>query len=233
MQQLGVEGGSAGRKAGVSNKVDSQGAQKGERFGRAPRLRVGRAGTRAPGVDRSRLGSKGTRGASPPPGDPSPSSPPRPSLGTFVVLIDAQGNGDVLEGLLVEGADALGLAARHRLRGRGRGGRRRGPGAPLGGHEGAGEALAEPHEEEPQVEGDQAQQREADEERIGEIVEVPLMRRLGRSGRPGGGGRGGGQAGGRRPGRRRAAGAAGAFLLPSSTRRIHSRLPLPPPPPPP
>lgn len=86
---------------------------------------------------------------------PLPPSPPF----TFLVLIDAQGDGDVLEGLFVERSDALGLPAWHRCRGRRRG--RRGPGAPLGGHEGAGEALAEPHEEEPQVEGDQAQQREA------------------------------------------------------------------------
>uniref|UniRef100_F7DY89 Protein dpy-30 homolog n=1 Tax=Equus caballus TaxID=9796 RepID=F7DY89_HORSE len=53
-------------------------------------------------------------------------------------------------------------------RGRSRGRRWRGPGAPLGGHEGAGEALAEPHEEEPQVEGDQTQQREAYEQRVAE-----------------------------------------------------------------
>jgi hypothetical protein len=37
--------------------------------------------------------------------------------------------------------------------------RLRGPRGPLGGHEGAGEALGEPHEEEPQVEGHQTQQR--------------------------------------------------------------------------
>uniref|UniRef100_A0ABI7WR68 Protein dpy-30 homolog n=3 Tax=Carnivora TaxID=33554 RepID=A0ABI7WR68_FELCA len=42
------------------------------------------------------------------------------------------------------------------------------PGAPLGSHEGAGEALAEPHEEEPQVEGDEPQQREAYEQRVAE-----------------------------------------------------------------
>lgn len=165
-------------------------------------------------------------------GDPQACSPapPPPSPGppvTFLVLVDAQGDGDVVEGLFVEGSDQLGLRARHRQRGRGRG--RRGRGAPLGGHEGAREALAEPREEEPQVEGDQTQQREADEQRVGEVVQVPLMRRLRRRGRPGGG-PGGGRAGGRRPGRHRAAGAAGAFLLPSSTRRIHPQLPLPPPP---
>lgn len=98
-----------------------------------------------------------------------PPPPPRPPV-TFLVLIDAQSNGDILEGLLVEGSDALGLPAWHWRRGRGRGRRRRGPGAPLGGHEGAGEALAEPHEEEPQVEGDQTQQREAYEQRVGEVV---------------------------------------------------------------
>lgn len=163
-------------------------------------------------------------------GDPAAAAAPSPQPRvTFLVFIDAQGNGDVLEGLLVEGSDALGLPARHWRRGRGRGRRRRGPGAPLGSHEGAGEALAEPHEEEPQVEGDQTQQREAYEQRVGEVVQVPLMRRLRRGGRPGGG-TGGGQARGRRPGRHRAAAAAGAFLLPSSTRRIHSQLPLPPPP---
>lgn len=80
---------------------------------------------------------------------------------TFLVLVDAQGNGDVLEGLFVEGSYSFDLPAWHRRRGRGRGRGRRSPGAPLGGHEGAGEALAEPHEEEPQVESDQTQQREA------------------------------------------------------------------------
>uniref|UniRef100_A0A0D9RGF3 Protein dpy-30 homolog n=2 Tax=Boreoeutheria TaxID=1437010 RepID=A0A0D9RGF3_CHLSB len=97
------------------------------------------------------------------PGVAAPSPSP---LVTFLILIDAQGNGDVLEGLFVEDSDALGLAARHRRRARGR--CWRGPGAPLGCHEGAGEALAEPHEEEPQVEGDQTQQREAYKQRVAE-----------------------------------------------------------------
>ena len=37
------------------------------------------------------------------------------------------------------------------------------------------------------MEGDQAQQREAYKQRVGEVVQVPFMRRLGRRGRLGGG----------------------------------------------
>lgn len=62
-------------------------------------------------------------------------------------------------------------------------GRVAGPGPALGGHEGApGEALAEPGEEQPELEGDEAKQREGGEERVGEVIEVPLMGR--RRGRP-------------------------------------------------
>lgn len=128
----------------------------------------------------------------------------------------------------MEGPHELGLGARRRQRGGGRA--RRGRGAPLGGHEGAREALAEPREEEPQVEGDQTQQREAEPQRVGEAVQVPPMRRRRRGGRPGGGPGGGRAGGGRGPGRQRAAGAAGAFLLPSPARGTHPQLPLPPPP---
>lgn len=70
------------------------------------------------------------------------------------------------------------MARPHRL-GRPAGlGRLAGPGpAALGGHEGAaGEALAEPGEEQPELEGDEAEQGEGGEEWVREVIQVPLVR---------------------------------------------------------
>lgn len=91
---------------------------------------------------------------------------------TSLVLVDAQRQGDALEGPLVAGPHPLGRPA-------GLGPAGLGPAA-LGGHEGAaGEALAEPGEEQPQLAGDEAQQGEGGDERVGEVVQAPLLRRPG------------------------------------------------------
>lgn len=97
---------------------------------------------------------------------------------TSLVLVDAQRQGDALEGPLVAGPHPLGRPP-------GLGPAGLGPAA-LGGHEGAaGEALAEPGEEQPQLAGHEAQQGEGGDERVGEVVQAPLLRRR-RPGAPGG-----------------------------------------------
>lgn len=149
---------------------------------------------------------------------PAPRGSRGRSLPTCLVLVDAQSHGDALEGPLVARPHSLGRPAGL--------GRVAGPGpAALGGHEGAaGDALAEPGEEQPELEGDETEQGEGGEERVREVVQVPLVRgrrrrrprRRHRGRRPGRrGGRGAG-------GRRRGTGAGWALLLPSAARRIHS-----------
>lgn len=117
--------------------------------------------------------------ACPPSLPPSLHRPARPGLSlpaaqsgrqrspTSLVLVDAQRHGDALEGPLVTGPHSLGRPAGL--------GRVAGPAA-LGGHEGAaGEALAEPGEEQPELEGDKAEQGEGGEKRVREVVQVPLV----------------------------------------------------------
>lgn len=94
-----------------------------------------------------------------------PALPAFPRL-TRLIFVDAQSRGDALEGALVTGSYRLGRIACS-------------AGALGGGHQrpAAGEALAEPGEEQPELEGEETKQREDGEKRIREIVEIPLVRR--------------------------------------------------------